>query len=93
MGDPGCQKKRRSVRHMPMKEDVAAVKNQLQGDIVALGGQVTGIERELKEMRRKLVELQNGIENVSGFRQEIDHTIDRIATIEKHLGIERNMAA
>jgi len=33
------------------------------------------------------------VENVSGFRKEIDHALERIASIEKHLGIEKKIAA
>jgi hypothetical protein len=32
-------------------------------------------------------------ENVSGFRKEIDHALERIAAIEEHLGIDKKIAA
>jgi hypothetical protein len=30
---------------------------------------------------------------VSGFRKEVDRALERIAAIEKHLGIDRQIAA
>ena len=46
------------------------------------------IHTELREIiRRELDELREKFENVSGFGKEIDHALERIAAIEKHLGI------
>jgi septation ring formation regulator EzrA len=70
------------VEHMATKEDIAN-----------LGGQLTGIEHELKSIRRDLDDLREKVENVSGFQKEIDHALERIAAIEKHLGIEKKYAA
>jgi hypothetical protein len=33
------------------------------------------------------------VENIGGYRKEIDHALERIAAIERHLGIERKIAA
>jgi chromosome segregation ATPase len=76
-----------------LAEDIADIKAELKGDITALGGQLTGIEGVLKEIRRDLDDLQDKFENVSGFRKEIDHALKRIAAIEKHLGINKKIAA
>ena len=81
------------VEHMVTKEDLAAVKSELKGDIAALGTQVASIERELKVIRRCIGEIRDKVENVSGFRQEIDHALERIHAIEKHLGIGKKIAA
>ena len=62
-------------------------------DIVALAGQLTSMERELKVIRRDLDDLREKVENVSGFRKEIDHALERVAAIEKHLGLDRKIAA
>jgi hypothetical protein len=37
--------------------------------------------------------LRENVENVSGFQKEIDHALERIAAIEKYLGIEKEIAA
>ena len=78
---------------MATKEDVADLKNELKGDIARVSEQVTSIERELKAIRRDLDDLTEKFENVSGFRKEIDHALERIAKIEKHLGLDKKIAA
>jgi septal ring factor EnvC (AmiA/AmiB activator) len=76
-------------------DDIADIKNRMatKEDIAALGTQVVSIERELKSIRRDLGEIRDKVENVSGFRKEIDHALERIAAIEKHLGIGNKIAA
>lgn len=81
------------VEHMATKDGLAALRIELKNDIAALAEQVTSIERELKAIRRDLDSLQQKFENVSGFRKEIDHALERIAAIEKHLGINKKIAA
>jgi hypothetical protein len=40
-----------------------------------------------------LNELMDKVENIAGYRKEIDHAFERIAAIEKHLGITHDLAA
>jgi hypothetical protein len=70
------------VERMATKEDIANVLVRL-----------TSVERELKSIRRDLDDLREKIENVTGFQKEIDHALERIAAIEKHLGINKKIAA
>ena len=51
------------------------------------------IRAELKSIRRDLDDLREKVENVIGFQKEIDHALERIAAIEKHLGINKKIAA
>jgi chromosome segregation ATPase len=73
---------------MPTKDDFA----RLDKGMASLSEQTTGIERELKSIRRDLNDLTEKFENISGFRKEIDHALERIAAIEKHLGLSRKTA-
>ena len=81
------------VARMATKDDVAALGKQLKGDIARVSEQVTSIEHELKAIRRDLADLTERFENVSGFHKEIDHALERIAAIEKHLGLDKKIAA
>jgi polyhydroxyalkanoate synthesis regulator phasin len=76
-----------------LKEDIASVRTELKSDIAALGEQTASIERDLKQIRRDLYELADKVENIGGYRKEIDHALERIAAIERHLGIKRKAAA
>jgi FAD/FMN-containing dehydrogenase len=62
---------------------------------VAAGGCLTG-EHGVGIEKRDLMRVQFNeaqLEDVSGFGKEIDHALERIAAIEKHLGIENKLAA
>jgi len=88
------------VEHMATKDEVrtivrdeiAAAKLATNADLAALSEQVAGIERDLKTLRRELNDLTEIVENIAGYRKEIDHAFDRITTIEKHLGIYKQAA-
>ena len=81
------------IKDMANKGDIAALRTELKSDIAALGEQIGGIERDLKQIRRDLYDLAERVENVTGYRKEIDHALERIAEIERHLGINRKIAA
>ena len=51
------------------------------------------LSAKLKSIRRDLDDLREKVENVSGFQKEIDHALERIAAIEKHLGLDKKIAA
>jgi predicted nucleic acid-binding Zn-ribbon protein len=76
-------------------DDITDIKSKMatKDDIANLGGQLTSVERELKSIRRDLDDLREKVENVSGFQKEIDHALERIAAIEKHLGLDKKIAA
>ena len=76
-------------------EDITDIKSKMatKDDIANLGGQLTSVERKLKSIRRDLDDLREKVENVSGFQKEIDHALERIAAIEKHLGLDKKIAA
>ena len=80
------------VEHMATKDDIAGVRTELKGDIAGLhkelkgdiagvSEQVTSIERELKAIRHDLNDLADKVENISGFRKEIDHALERIVAL------------
>jgi septal ring factor EnvC (AmiA/AmiB activator) len=81
------------VEHMATKDDLAALRTELKSDMAALGDQIGSIERDLKQIRRDLYDLAEQVENVTGYRKEIDHALERIAAIERHLGINKKIAA
>jgi hypothetical protein len=51
------------------------------------------IRAELADIRRELDDLRSRVANIAGYGREIDHALERIAAIEKHLGIGRKAAA
>ena len=51
------------------------------------------LSRELASIRRDLGDLAAKVHNVMGFAKDIDHALERIAAIEKHLGLNKKIAA
>ena len=68
---------------MATNEDVRTIVNQEMGPI----------RSELRLIRDELDDLSEKFENVSGFRKEIDHALERIAAIEKQLRNDKRIAA
>ena len=84
------------VEHMATKEDVARLDlrfDKVENRLEKVETRLTSIESELRSIRRDLDDLSEKYENVSGFRKEIDHALERVAAIEKHLGIDKRIAA
>ena len=51
------------------------------------------IRTELASIRRDLEALTDKVDNIAGLPKEIDHALERIAAIEKHLGVNKKIAA
>ena len=51
------------------------------------------LRAEVADVRRDVEELKSRADNSAGYSKEIDHPLARIAAIEKHLGIEKKIAA
>jgi len=59
-------------------------------DVARLDVKIDKLELSL---HRELEAIKQEIKNVSGFGKEINHALERIAAIDKHLGIEKKIAA
>jgi hypothetical protein len=52
-----------------------------------------GIRAELTSIRRDLEAFTDTVDNIVGLPKEIDHALERIAAIERHVGINKKIAA
>lgn len=73
------------VKHMATKEDIVDVKKE-----VATKEDIAGIVAELKDIKQRLKDLEAMVKDHGGHSKEIDHALERIAAIEKRLGIVRH---
>lgn len=73
------------------KDDVCEIVRKEVPQIVR--EETKGIRAELTSIRRDLEALTDKVDNIVGLPKEIDHALDRIAAIEKHLGINKKIAA
>lgn len=75
------------IAHMATKDDIVEVKTEIKRVEVELRTELKEIRDELHDIRNRLYTLESSAENQAGFTKEIDHAFQRIAAIEKHLGI------
>ena len=67
------------VHNMATKDDIARLDTKIDRLEISITRELDGIKQQLA--------------NVIGFGKEIDHALERIAAIEKHLGINQKIAA
>jgi hypothetical protein len=75
------------LKNFPTKDEVRTI----VGEIIE--EKLKPISDELSSIRRDLEELKHKADNNAGLTKEIDHALERIAAIEKHLGINKKIAA
>ena len=83
--------------HMLTKEEGTTkddVRDIIRGEVPQIVREETkDIRSELTSIRHDLEALIGKVDNIVGLPKEIDHALERIAAIEKHVGIERKIAA
>ncbi len=88
------------IAHRPTNSSVASIVENYIADLptrdamgTVLDERLQPLSAELSSIRRDLENLVEKIDNITGLPKEIDHALERIAKIEKHLGIKDNIAA
>src|SRR5262245_35823204 len=84
------------VGRMATKSDLAELRQTIatKDDVRTIVREEThDIRAELASIRRELKDLTGKVGNIIGLPKEIDHALDRIRRIERHLGIETDIAA
>ena len=79
------------VEQLPTKDDVRTIiREEVPGMIRE---ELKPIHHELKEIDRRLDTLDEEYKNLKGVTKEIDEIRGEVRAIQKHLGIERKIAA
>ena len=88
------------VEHMATKDELAETNKELKSFRQEFNDfrdetrqNFREIQAELADIRRDLDDLRSRVANIIGYGKEIDHALERMAAIEKHLGIENKIAA
>ena len=74
------------VEHMATKDELKEFREETAENFRALRAEVADIRRDVEELKSRA-------DNSAGYSKEIDHALARIAAIERHLGIEKKIAA
>jgi hypothetical protein len=95
------------VSHMGTKDEIAGVKGEIRDPkaemldefedvdtrFSANHDQLRDISSEIAVIHRRVERLAELGASNAGFAREIDHALERIAAIEKHLGLDKKIAA
>lgn len=79
------------IAHRPTNSAVAGIVENVVRP--ALNEKLSPISAELKSIRKDLEQLASKVDNILGLPKEIDHALERIRKIEKHLGIHTDIPA
>lgn len=87
--------------HMATKDDLAELLNELRSEFrteidtlrTEMQEGVASIRGELRDICQRLDALEEAARNSAGLTKEIDHLMERVRAIEKHLGIQQKIAA
>ena len=77
-----------AVDELPTREEFDTFCNDMYAFRDKTDENFQSIREELRDIKSRLFALEDKVRNHSGFTKEIDHALQRIATIEKHLGIK-----
>jgi hypothetical protein len=88
------------VEHMATKEEVADIKTEMMEQFEHVDKQFHALDGRLRDMANEIAVIHRRVERLeelgasnAGFAKEIDHLLTRVAEIEKHLGIDKKIAA
>jgi hypothetical protein len=88
------------VEHMATKEEVADIKTEMMDQFEHVDKPFEKTHDQLREIAAEIAVIHRRVEGLeelgasnAGFAKEIDHLLARVAEIEKHLGIDKKIAA
>jgi prefoldin subunit 5 len=79
------------VEQLPTKNDVRGIIREEVPNMIR--EELKPIHHELREINRRLDMLDEEYKNLKGVTKEIDEIRDEVRAIQKHLGIEKKIAA
>ena len=72
-----------------MRGDIA----NLTTDVAGIKVDISDIRQETRSIRKDLEHLTDKVDNIVGLPKEIDHALERISAVERHLGLNKKIAA
>lgn len=72
---------------MATKDELLLVEKRLKDEIQELRDDVVDVKTDVAYIKAELASIRADLKNIQGHKKEIDYAYERIANIEKHLGI------
>lgn len=81
------------MERMATKEAVNALRTEFEEFREETRENFASLRAEVRDIRHRLDALEGAVRNNVGLTKEIDHLMERVRAIEKHLGIQQKIAA
>lgn len=85
------------VTRMATKDDIATIRNEMATEFAAVRSEIhesfLSLRAEIRDIHNRLDTIDAELKNHAGYAKDIDHLMDRVRAIEKHLGIQQKIAA
>ncbi len=81
------------IANMATKDDISQLRTEMHELRTEMREGFADIRSELKDIHSRLNALEAAVHNISGYAKEIDHLMERVRAIEKHLGLHQKIAA
>jgi archaellum component FlaC len=82
---------------MVTKDDLEQVRIELRAEMhegfASIRAEMRDIRSEIHEIHVRLDAIEAELKDHRGYAKEIDHLMERVRAIEKHLGFDRKIAA
>jgi chromosome segregation ATPase len=76
-----------------LAEDIADLRTEFIEFRTETHENFASLRGEIRDIRQRLEALEEAARNSAGFAKEIDHLMQRVVDLEKHLGIQHKIAA
>lgn len=81
------------MERMATKDDLNALRTEFEEFREETRENFASLRAELRDIRQRLDALEEAARNSAGLTKEIDHLMERVRAIEKHVGIQQQAAA
>ena len=82
---------------MATKDEIAELQSEMHEGFADIRAEMhegyADIRSELKDIHIRLDALEPAVHNIAGYAKEIDHLMERVVAIEKHLGLHHKIVA
>ncbi len=73
--------------------DLAELRQDVRDAREDVNDGLRSLRSDVAELHKRLDALETAVGNHTGYRKEIDYLLERLSDVEKHLGINRKIAA
>jgi chromosome segregation ATPase len=78
---------------MATKDGLNSLRSEMHEGFASIRAELRDIRTEIREIQQRLDAIDAELRSHRGFAKEIDHLLQRVGAIEKHLGIKHEIAA